>query len=195
MDEFNTLPNGSFCLEVKKSKFIVNNFVVFNESEAKEIIKKIKKEHHKAKHHVYAYYLQNNVSRSSDDGEPQGTAGVQILNVIKQFNLKDMLIIITRYFGGILLGKGRLARTYYSCAKSLIENSRITKKYQTKNVVIDVNHDEYYKILNSKKFNIKSSEFYNKVKVTISIKDSNKSKFRDLICNFLNREVTCHFEE
>ncbi len=98
----------------KKSKFIANIFHVENEEEAKKVITQIKKKHYDAKHHVYAYRIYNYeiLEKFSDDGEPAQTAGKPIMDLIKQKDLYNVLIVVTRYFGGVLLGTGGLTRAY-----------------------------------------------------------------------------------
>jgi uncharacterized YigZ family protein len=94
----------------KKSEFIGYAAPVKTEEEAMEFINKIRKKHANATHNCYAYQLANGSARYSDDGEPQGTAGVPILSVIQKGGFTDAVIVVTRYFGGILLGAGGLVR-------------------------------------------------------------------------------------
>ena len=101
----------------KRSEFIGYISPVSTNDEAVEFINSIKAQHRKAKHNVYAYILRNdNISRYSDDGEPQGTAGMPVLEVLKKRGLTDICVVVTRYFGGILLGGGGLVRAYSHAA-------------------------------------------------------------------------------
>ena len=101
----------------KKSEFIGYIAPVSTNDEAVEFINSIKARHRKAKHNVYAYILRkDNISRYSDDGEPQGTAGVPVLDVLQKRGLTDVCVVVTRYFGGILLGGGGLVRAYSHAA-------------------------------------------------------------------------------
>ena len=101
----------------KRSEFIGYISPVSTNDEAIEFINSIKAQHRKAKHNVYAYILRNdNISRYSDDGEPQGTAGMPVLEVLKKRGLTDICVVVTRYFGGILLGGGGLVRAYSHAA-------------------------------------------------------------------------------
>lgn len=110
----------------KKSKFIGHIINVSDENKAIEFIKKTKKYYFDASHNVFAYYIKNNsVFKCSDDGEPRGTAGMPILNLIKHNNLMDVCIVVTRYFGGTMLGVGGLVRAYSNCVKLLIKNCSI----------------------------------------------------------------------
>lgn len=97
----------------KRSEFICHLAPVKTNDEAVDFINSVRAEHRKAKHNVYAYILRNdNISRYSDDGEPQGTAGVPVLDVLQKRGLTDVCAVVTRYFGGILLGGGGLVRAY-----------------------------------------------------------------------------------
>lgn len=111
----------------KKSRFIGTTFVIQSEEEAKEIIEETKKKYWDAAHNCYAYILGKNpgIKRFSDDGEPQGTAGKPILEVLEGEHLIDVLVIVTRYFGGTLLGTGGLIRAYTKAAKEGLSESVI----------------------------------------------------------------------
>ncbi len=101
----------------KKSRFIGYIMPVKTEQEATDFITKISKKHHDATHNVYAYILRDGqVKRYSDNGEPQGTAGIPVLDVLQKEGLVDICIVVTRYFGGVMLGAGGLVRAYSHCA-------------------------------------------------------------------------------
>ena len=109
--------NASASFIEKRSEFIGYIAPVKTNDEAVAFINSIKAEHRKAKHNVYAYILRgDNISRYSDDGEPQGTAGVPVLDVLQKRGLTDVCVVVTRYFGGILLGGGGLVRAYSHAA-------------------------------------------------------------------------------
>ncbi|MBR1444073.1 MAG: YigZ family protein [Firmicutes bacterium] len=114
----------------KKSRFIACVFPVESEEEAQSMIESIRKKHHSARHNCYAYQIgtKNEIQKASDDGEPSGTAGKPILEVLTGENVKNTLIVVTRYFGGILLGTGGLVRAYGKSAKAGLENAGITEK-------------------------------------------------------------------
>lgn len=107
-------------IENKKSKFIGIMYEVNDVFEVENILNDLKKEHKKARHICYAYKI-GNISKKSDDKEPSGTAGKPILDIIEFNNLDNCLIIVIRYFGGILLGRGLLTRSYSKAASSLIK--------------------------------------------------------------------------
>lgn len=105
----------------KKSLFIGFSTIVKNEEEALSIIKSKKKEYADATHNVYAYMIGDTIARYSDDNEPQGTAGMPVLNSIRMSGITDVLVVVTRYFGGILLGAGGLVRAYSTAASMALE--------------------------------------------------------------------------
>jgi len=120
--------NATATFVEKKSKFVTCLFKINSEAEALEIIKKMKRDNKKASHNVYAYAIFEQgqfISRYSDDQEPHGTAGRPILFLLNQNNLYNVLAIVTRYFGGTLLGKGGLIRAYTKSVKLAIENTEI----------------------------------------------------------------------
>ena len=117
MDGFKTILEKNVTAELveKKSKFIANIFYVESVNEAEEKIKNVKKQYYDAKHNCFAYIIsEDNVltKRFSDDGEPSGTAGAPMLDILEKQKLYNVVVIVTRYFGGILLGTGGLVRAY-----------------------------------------------------------------------------------
>lgn len=130
-DTYKTIKKISYGLYREKgSKFIALASPVSDEHEVKRIIDEVKKEHHDAKHHCYAYVLgkDEDVWRINDDGEPSGTAGRPILGQIKSFGLTNILIIVTRYFGGKLLGVSGLTIAYKTAARSALENASFIER-------------------------------------------------------------------
>ena len=124
MEDYKTIKQaGSYQLTIKKSDFIGHVARAQTEEEAQDFIQAIKKEHAKATHNCAAYQIgdHNQVQRAFDDGEPQGTAGVPMLEVLKQENLKNIVVVVTRYFGGIKLGAGGLIRSYSQCTSETIQ--------------------------------------------------------------------------
>lgn len=118
-------------IEVKKSKFIGSVFPVKSSEEAMQFLNRVRAENREARHNVFAYSVrEGNYCRFSDDGEPQGTAGKPVLDVVKGFGVTDTLVVVTRYFGGILLGTGGLARAYSDTARLSLENARIVRMMQ-----------------------------------------------------------------
>jgi len=125
--KYKTIKDSSDILLIeKKSKFIGNAFPVTSEDEALEYLSQVKKKYPDATHHVYAYVIdENNIFRYSDDGEPSGTAGMPVLDTIRKEDLVDVLVVVTRYFGGTLLGTGGLVHAYGQSAKEALVDAQI----------------------------------------------------------------------
>ena len=139
--------HSSFEYEDRKSVFIGEAMPVSSESEALAFIESVKKRYPDARHHVYAYVLrENSISRFTDDHEPQGTAGMPILDVIRKKGITDIAIVVTRYFGGTLLGTGGLVRAYTSAAQGAIVRSEIITYDLYTELSIVVSYSEYGKV-------------------------------------------------
>jgi len=130
-DTYKTIETpGKGLYKEKGSKFIAYAFPVLNEQQIKEVTSNIKKEHHSARHHCFAWCLgrENKLFRMNDDGEPSGTAGRPIFSQIQQHGLTDILVIVVRYFGGILLGTSGLINAYKQAAANALANTPIAEK-------------------------------------------------------------------
>ncbi len=129
MQEYLTIAGaGVGEYEEKRSRFIGSVIPVTTEQEAIDHINRIKKENFGARHNVYAYILrENSLTRYSDDGEPHSTAGMPTLDVLRKSGLTDVCVVVTRYFGGVLLGTGGLVRAYTAAAKAAIDNAGVVK--------------------------------------------------------------------
>jgi uncharacterized YigZ family protein len=114
-------------LKEKGSVFIAIAHPVKNIEETETLLSKIRKQYYDASHHCFAYRLSDGIFRYSDDGEPQGTAGLRILNAIDHFNLKNLLVVVIRYFGGTKLGVGPLGKAYYAAATQTLLAAEIIK--------------------------------------------------------------------
>ena len=143
MEEFITILNDETAEIVeKKSKFIANLIHVESIEDAENKIKEIKKKYYDARHNCVAYRVSEGgqiVEKSSDDGEPSGTAGGPMLNILQKNNLCNLVVIVTRYFGGILLGTGGLVRAYSDATLQVIEKA--TKVIKVQGVKIEVGLD------------------------------------------------------
>lgn len=143
MGEFITILNDESAEIVeKKSRFIANICYAESIEEAEEKIKLIKKKYYDAKHNCVAYRVNANgqvVEKSSDDGEPSGTAGGPMLNILQKSNLCNIVVVVTRYFGGILLGTGGLVRAYSDATQKAIE--KCIKVYKVDGIEIEVKID------------------------------------------------------
>lgn len=154
-------------LEVEKSKFISIIFPVKTEFDVSKALEEAKREYPKARHYCYAYILDR-VEKYSDDGEPQGTAGKPILNQLQINNLKFTLIIVVRYFGGTLLGSGRLLRTYLTSAKEIISIAKKQELIKMNKWRVQVDIDIYQKFLgflNKQCFIILKQSFNDKISI------------------------------
>lgn len=147
-DSYRTLQReGNASFIEKKSEFIGYACPCATEEEARAFIARIRKKHADARHNVYAYRLrENNITRYSDDGEPQGTAGVPVLDIIRKTDFTDACIVVTRYFGGILLGTGGLCRAYSHAAKIAVEDAHVItyERFVTCEIICD--YTDYEKI-------------------------------------------------
>ena len=186
MKEFKTIEKeeNSEIIE-KKSKFIGTICPVQSEEEAENKIKEIKKKYYDARHNCFAYRVlkeENVIERSSDDGEPSGTAGAPMLNILKQKNICNVLVIVTRYFGGILLGTGGLVRAYSQATESAIENSNLINKTKGIEVEIileykDLEKMKYFCKMNS--LNIIDIKYNEDVTIKIEIKEEDRNIFEN----------------
>lgn len=145
--EFYTIRDGSTAEIIeKKSRFIANAYHVDSREEAENKINELKKKYFDAKHNCFAFSIidenDNLLEKSSDDGEPSGTAGAPILNVIRKNNLHNILIVVTRYFGGILLGTGGLTRVYSSSTEMCIQNSKLIGQAKGSCVEVEISYSD-----------------------------------------------------
>lgn len=137
---------ASFEYEDRKSVFIGEAIPVSTEEEALRFIESIKKKYPDARHHVYAYVLrENSIMRFSDDGEPQGTAGMPVLDIIRKNGLTNTAIVVTRYFGGTLLGTGGLVRAYTAAALGAVEEAEIITYDVYVSLNIETTYSDYQK--------------------------------------------------
>lgn len=191
MDQYlSILEESTVEITEKKSKFIGHIKPVISESQTNEYLRNIRERHWDAKHNVYAYALKTNFkSKTSDDGEPHGTAGIPILEVIKKNSLLDVIIIVTRYFGGILLGTGGLTRAYSQCASLAIQNAKTVNYKLCSWFELSCNYEQFDKIKNiicTSHAKIDGTVFLENVKVNFHV----PSQDADLLKKKL-LEVTC----
>ena len=155
-------------IEVERSRFIGIITHIENIEEIKDIITSIKKKYPKARHYCYAATIDGN-KKYSDDGEPQGTAGKPMLDVLEKKNLTNVLIVVVRYFGGILLGSGRLLRTYVETTIKTISASEIVKIAEGYEIEFSIdypNYDIIRNFLKTKGIQIDKVDFLENVLVT-----------------------------
>ncbi len=182
MDGYLTLSKENHAeFTEKRSRFIGYAKPVSTQEEAADFIEKIRSKHWDAKHNVYAYILrESNIKRYSDDGEPQGTAGVPVLDVLEKNSVTDCVVVATRYFGGILLGGGGLVRAYSHTASIALDAARIVamKPFCVLKTECDYN---FYSKLSSMipEFagTVENAEFTDKVSVSFLIPKENVRRF------------------
>ncbi|UUV14322.1 YigZ family protein [Clostridioides difficile] len=151
MSNYRTLHEfGTDEITIEKSVFIGYAKPIKSEEEALEFINEIKKKHKDATHNVWAYTVGKNmnIQRYSDDGEPQGTAGIPTLEVIKKEDLRDVAVVVTRYFGGTKLGAGGLVRAYTKGAKMGLEAGKIIYKVMYQEVKVKIDYTQLGKVQN-----------------------------------------------
>lgn len=180
---------------VKRSRFIGYANHVETVDEANRFIQEIKSKHWDATHNVYAYILRDGgVKRYSDDGEPQGTAGVPTLAVLEKENLTDVAVVVTRYFGGILLGGGGLVRAYSHSAKIAVESSNIITMALCTDIEIPCDYNFYGKLssfLSFEPVKLIDTQFADNVTVLIRVKAEYEKEIVKKIVELSNGRVVC----
>lgn len=178
----------------KKSKFICHLFTVTSADEVTEIIKAEKKKYYDAKHHCYAYVMGDDGSdiKCSDDGEPSGTAGRPMLDILQKEGLTDILCVVTRYFGGTLLGTGGLVRAYSAALKDAIDKS--TFKNETEAVIVKYKYGYNFdarisSYLRDKDIKVLDSEYSDAVEITIVLEKEMYSAVDADLVNITNGSV------
>ncbi|WP_326908585.1 YigZ family protein [Sedimentibacter sp. MB31-C6] len=171
---------------INKSKFIGTAIPINSEEEALEFINEIKKEYKDATHNVYAYTLEENmnIQRFSDDGEPSGTAGMPALNVITQENLRNVVVVVTRYFGGVMLGAGGLIRAYTKGAKIALNSGIIVDKNLFYEVSFKIDYTLLGKIdneLTTNNFLIIDKIYEESVILKLIVKDDDIVRLKNLL--------------
>lgn len=178
----------------KKSKFIGTSMPIESEVEAEEFIDSMRKKYYDATHNVFAYQLgeRNELQRSSDDGEPSGTAGKPILDILKNEDIKNVAVVVTRYFGGTLLGTGGLVRAYSKCAKDALISSQIIEKvlYQEFEISVDYNLSGkvQFEMLN-KNYTIKDTLYTDKVTFIVLVEIKYKEQFQNFITEITSAQA------
>ena len=171
----------------KKSKFIANLVYIENEEQAEMKIKEIKKKHFDARHNCIAYRVIENdkiIERASDDGEPSGTAGGPMLNILQKNNLCNILVVVTRYFGGILLGTGGLVRAYSDATIQAIEKADKLNIYPGVEYKVKIEYSEFESFkyyCRKKEINIINVGYENEVECNIEMrKDLEDNLLKDI---------------
>ena len=188
MQEYKTMFHEAVGeLTEKKSRFIAHIRHIESPDDATAFLNDIRSKYYDARHHVYAYILKDGTKKYSDDGEPQGTSGLPSLNVLEGYGLVDSMVIITRYFGGTLLGTGGLVRAYSGAVKNAVENGEIVTMCKCACVRISCDYSQWDRV---KKFTedfgatVDFVEFSSRVDAEISFRtellDNYKNQFVEL---------------
>lgn len=194
MEEFTTILNDEIAEIVeKKSRFIANVYHVENVEEAEEKIRVTKKKYYDAKHNCIAYRVIESgkvVEKASDDGEPSGTAGGPMLNILQKNNLCNLVVVVTRYFGGILLGTGGLVRAYSDATQKAIAKSTKVQKVKGIEIKVELEYPnleifKYY--CKNKGINIVKLEYSEDIMANLEMEENVKNIFlRDIEAKTLN---------
>lgn len=179
--------NENYELIEKKSKFIANTYYIESKEKAEEIIKENKKRFYDARHNCFAYRVlsdQGIIEKSSDDGEPSGTAGAPMLNILSKNNIVNVLVIVTRYFGGILLGTGGLVKAYSESTQNALEKSKFAKIIRGIELEIEIEYSEFEQVkyyCRKKDIKIKDVQYLENIFCNIEMKKENLEQFLEEI--------------
>ncbi|MDU4441136.1 MAG: YigZ family protein [Streptococcus mitis] len=194
--EFRTIKeDGQVQEEIKKSRFICHAKRVYSEEEARDFITAIKKEHYKATHNCSAFIIgeRSEIKRTSDDGEPSGTAGVPMLGVLENHNLTNVCVVVTRYFGGIKLGAGGLIRAYAGSVALAVKEIGIIEIKEQAGIAIQMSYTQYQEYSNFlKEHDLMELEtnFTDKVDTMIYVDKEEKENIKASLVEFFNGKVT-----
>lgn len=202
IEEFKTIEHDS-CEEIveKKSRFIANLIYVESEEQAQDKIKEIKKKYYDARHNCYAYRVieeDNILQRSSDDGEPSGTAGAPMLNILEKNDIANVLVVVTRYFGGILLGTGGLVKAYSEATLKSIDSNELIEKelgfeIQISTPYTDVQKIEYF--LKTNNIKILNKEFLDNVIIFAEISKEDYKEITEKFPKNVNKNLQIKTEK
>lgn len=181
--------------DIKKSQFILNVARISNEEEAREFIATISQQHRKANHNVWTYVLgdHDEVQRYSDDGEPAGTAGVPMLEVLKNNQVHNVVAVVTRYFGGIKLGAGGLIRAYAGTVADGLVDVGLVELVTRQAIIISVGYPSYDSLkywLDTNEYMISDTQYTTGVDVTVPVLPSDIESFEAQVSDLLNGQVT-----
>jgi uncharacterized YigZ family protein len=176
----------------KGSEFLAIVYPVDNEESALNLLAEIKKKYYDATHHCYAYKLKSGQEKYSDDGEPNGTAGIRILNAIQHFDLNDVLAVVVRYFGGTKLGVGPLGKAYYNASINVLNISEFIEQtlYQKLEIDVDFNLISHvHRVINHYSAIIANSEYSNNAKFNCWIKPLDYDKINIELSNLTSGQI------
>ena len=194
--EFRTIKeDGQVQEEIKKSRFICHAKRVYSEEEARDFITAIKKEHYKATHNCSAFIIgeRSEIKRTSDDGEPSGTAGVPMLGVLENHNLTNVCVVVTRYFGGIKLGAGGLIRAYAGSVALAVKEIGIIEIKEQAGIAIQMSYTQYQEYNNFLKEHTLmelDTNFTDQVNTMIYVDKEEKETIKAALVEFFNGKIT-----
>ena len=194
--EFRTIKeDGQVQEEIKKSRFICHAKRVYSEEEAHDFITAIKKEHYKATHNCSAFIIgeRSEIKRTSDDGEPSGTAGVPMLGVLENHNLTNVCVVVTRYFGGIKLGAGGLIRAYAGSVALAVKEIGIIEIKEQAGISIQMSYAQYQEYNNFLKEHTLmelDTNFTDQVNTMIYVDKEEKENIKAALVEFFHGKVT-----
>lgn len=189
-----TFSYGEDEVMINKSRFIGYSLPINSEEEALDFVETIKSKHKDATHNVYAYVVgeNSNIQRFNDDGEPSGTAGIPVLEVIKKEDLRNIVIVVTRYFGGIKLGGGGLIRAYTRAAKIGLDAGIVIDMTPHTNLLMNIDYTLYGRIENylmTNNYTVDEVEFEQDVSIYISVETLKLEKFKSDMTNLTNGSI------
>ena len=193
--EYRTIrQDGQAQEEIKKSRFICHAKRVYSEEEARDFIAAIKKEHYKATHNCSAFIVgeKSEIKRTSDDGEPSGTAGVPMLGVMENHQLTNVCFVVTRYFGGIKLGAGGLIRAYAGSVALAIKEIGLIEIKEQAGLRLKMSYSQYQNFDNFLKAEDLiefDTEFTDLVATTIYIDKQEKETLEQKLVEFFNGKI------
>ena len=198
MEHITVMSEGMGEYSEKHSRFIGFIIPCKNEQEVSRIIAEKRKKYWDARHAVYAYILADGTARFSDDGEPHGTAGKPVLEVLSSSGIKNAVVVVIRYFGGILLGTGGLVRAYTAAAKAAVQNCSKAKTVPACRFTVNVSYAEYERflfLLHDFGAIIEKSEFADKVSLQFTVKSSLSDNCITKISEAFSSSLLPEFEE
>ncbi|MEG0085241.1 MAG: YigZ family protein, partial [Niameybacter sp.] len=196
LDRYITIAGEGYAEIVeKKSRFIASVFPIESQEEADLILAKLRKKYWDATHNCFAYQIgeRDEIQRFSDDGEPQGTAGKPILDVLKGHQIKNTLIVVTRYFGGTLLGTGGLVRAYGKGAKEGILAAGLIEKMRVCLFTLEMSYPLSGKVqylLNDQNYIIRDTLYTDVVRFVVEVEMGEKEAFTDWLIEKTNAETS-----
>ncbi len=184
--------NAEIEIVEKRSRFIGRCFSVSDESEALAILERIRKVNWDATHNCYAYRLQSGAARYSDDGEPSGTAGMPMMETLKNMDVTDLLVIVTRYFGGILLGAGGLVRAYSKAASEAVHKAGLVRMLPCTAFSVQMNYPYWNTVqkLCEQYGRIETTEFTDTVQCIVWIEHSRADAYLNALTDRTEGRVT-----